>query len=207
MSRGPDFDALVGDDVSAEERDRLRRAHDLLVAAGPPAELAPELESVPWPDDALAPVWAGGRKSRPRRKVILAAAFATAIVIGVVLGQATNSSTPSIDAQRSVKLQGTELARNASGTLELGKRDRHGNYPMVLHVKNLPKLPGTGYYDLYLTKGGKPLVLCVTFNVDGETVVRFSAAYALEHFDHNGWVVTRQPSGHFIPTQIVLKPV
>jgi hypothetical protein len=207
MSREPDFDALVGDDVSTEERDRLHRAHDLLVAAGPPPELAPELESVPWPDDALAPVWGSGRKSSPRRKVVLAAAFATAIVIGVLLGQATNSSTPTIDAQRSVKLRGTELARNASGTLELGKRDRQGNYQMVLHVNNLPKLPGSGYYDLYLTKGGKPLVLCGTFNVDGETVVRFSAAYALEHFDRNGWVVTRQPSGHFTPTQIVLKPV
>jgi hypothetical protein len=208
MSREPDFDALVGGDVSDEERERLRRAHDLLVAAGPPPELAPELESVPWPEDALEPVWGGGRRrTRPRSKAVLAAAFATAIVIGVFLGQATNSSTPTIDAQRSVKLQGTELARHASGTLELGKRDRQGNYQMVLHVKNLPKLPGTGYYDLYLTKGGKPLVLCGTFNVAGETVVRFTAAYALEHFDQNGWVVTRQPSGHFTPTQIVLKPV
>jgi hypothetical protein len=206
MSREPEFDDLVGGDVSAEERDRLRRAHDLLLAAGAPAELTPELESVPWPDDALGPVWGGGRRSSPRRRVVLAAAFATAIVIGVVLGQATNSSTPSIDAQRSVKLRGTQLARNASGTLELGKRDRQGNYPMVLHVQNLPKLPGSGYYDLYLTKGGKPLVLCGTFNVDGETVVRFTAAYALEHFDQNGWVVTRQPSGHFTPTQVVLKP-
>ena len=41
MSREPDFDALVGADVPGEERDRLRRAHELLVAAGPPPELAP----------------------------------------------------------------------------------------------------------------------------------------------------------------------
>jgi len=58
-----------------------------------------------------------------------------------------------------------------------------------------------------LTKGGKPVVLCGTFNVRrGEVVVRFTAAYDLEHFDENGWVVTRQPPGHHEPTQIVLRP-
>jgi hypothetical protein len=33
-----------------------------------------------------------------------------------------------------------------------------------------------------------------------------NAAYDLSRFDKNGWVVTRQPSGHFKPDQIVLKP-
>ena len=35
----PNFDDLIGEDVPAWERERLRRAHDLLVAAGPPPEL------------------------------------------------------------------------------------------------------------------------------------------------------------------------
>jgi hypothetical protein len=135
---------------------------------------------------------------------VLAAAFATAIVLGIFLGQATKDN--SFKPQRSVALQGTELARNASGTLEVGKRDRHGNWPMKLQVKNLEQLPDGGYYDLFLTRGGKPLVLCVTFNADGETVVRFSAAYQLDRFDKDGWVVTRQPRGHHEPDQIVLKP-
>jgi anti-sigma-K factor RskA len=202
----PDFDDLVGRDVPDDERARLRRAHDLLVQAGPPPELSPELEAVPWPDEALGPLWARKRKPVARRPLVLAAALTTAIVAGFLLGQATTSSTTSIDARQTLALRGTELARNAQGTLELGKRDRHGNWPMVLHVKNLPKLAEGGYYDLYLTRGGKPLVLCGTFNVDGETVVRFTAAYDLEHFDKNGWVVTRQPAGHHEPTQIVLRP-
>ena len=35
---------------------------------------------------------------------------------------------------------------------------------------------------------------------------RLSAAYTLERFDHNGWVIVRQtPANHFEPNQIVLK--
>ena len=35
----PDFDELISDDVDDLERARLRRVHDLLVAAGPPADM------------------------------------------------------------------------------------------------------------------------------------------------------------------------
>ena len=44
MTREPDFNEFVGEDVPAEERERLRRAHDLLLAAGPMPELPPGLE-------------------------------------------------------------------------------------------------------------------------------------------------------------------
>jgi hypothetical protein len=209
MRRVPDFDDLVGRDVPDEERERLRRAHELLVQAGPPPELSPELDAVPWPDEALGPVWEGKRTPKPffRRPIVLAAALATAVVGGFLLGQSTNSSSTSIDAQRVVKLHGTSLDRDALATLELGKADSDGNWPMVLHVTGLKRLAEGGYYDLYLTRGGQPLVLCGTFNVKrGEAVVRFTAAYDLERFDENGWVVTRQPPGHHDPTQIVLRP-
>jgi Anti-sigma-K factor rskA len=205
MTRRPDFDDLVGLDVPAEERERLRRAHELLIEAGPPPELSPEMESVPWPDDALGPLWGRRKPSRSRRALLLAAALATAIVVGFLLGQSTGpSSRTSIDARRTVQLHGTSLARGALATLKLGKRDAEGNWPMVLSVKGLPQLPKDGYYDLYLTKGGKPLVSCGTFNVKGETVVPLSAAYNLERFDKNGWVIVRKTPGHFKPTQIVL---
>jgi hypothetical protein len=206
VTRRPDFEDLVGTEVPAGERERLRRVHDLLVEAGPPPELSPELEAVPWPEDALQPLF-GRRKEKhwTRRPLVLAAAFATALVLGLLLGQATSNGN-SIDVQRTVALQGTALAKSASGKLELGKADKHGNWPMVLHVSNLKKLPEGGYYDLYLTKRGKPVVLCGTFNVGGKTEVRFTAAYNLQHFDKNGWVVTRQPAGHFKPDQIVLRP-
>jgi Anti-sigma-K factor rskA len=205
MTHRPSFDELVGNDVPEEERQRLRAAHELLIAAGPPPELSPEMESVPWPEEALGPIW-GKTKHASRRPVLVAAALATAVFVGFLLGQTTSSSPTSIDARQTLKMRGTGLDRDALATLELGRRDAQGNWPMVLHVRGLQQLPRGGYYDLYLTKAGKPIVSCGTFNVDGETVVRFTAAYNLEHFDRNGWVVVRKTPGHFEPTEIVLRP-
>lgn len=203
MTRAPDFDDLVGREVPEEERERLRRAHELLVQAGPPPELSPELDSVPWPDESQLPL----RKPVQRRPLLLAAAIVTAVGIGFVLGQSTGPSSSSVEAVRVVKLAGTNLNRDATGTLELGKADNYGNWPMLLHVRGLKVLPEGGYYDLYLTQGGKPVVLCGTFNVKGgQVVVRFSVAYDLNHFDKDGWVITRQLPRNHEPTDIVLKP-
>jgi len=207
MTPTPDFDDLIGRDVPPEERARLHRTHELLVQAGPPPELSPEQESVPWPDEALQPLWGRRREGRPRRPLLLAAALATAAVVGFLLGQINTSSPTSIHAERTVQLHGTALAQGALATLKLGKPDSAGNWPMVLEVSGLPKLAKGGYYDLYLTKGGVPLVSCGTINVNGMTsaTVRLSAAYVLEAFDKNGWVIVRKtPANHFRPTQVVL---
>jgi hypothetical protein len=206
MTRRPDFDDLVGYNVPAEERERLRRTHDLLVEAGPPPELSPELETVPWPDDALQPLFGRRREHKARRPVLLAAALATAIFVGFLLGQATTSDNSSVGATKTVQLHGTALAHGALATLKLGNEDAAGNWPMVLQVSGLPKLENGGYYALFLTKDGEPLVSCGTINVSGATSVRLSAAYALERFDQDGWVIVRQtPANHFQPNQIVLK--
>jgi hypothetical protein len=206
MTHRPDFDDLVGRDMPPGERDRLRRAHELLIEAGPPPELSPEMEAVPWPDDALEPLFGRRRQQRGRRPVLLAAALATAIFVGFLLGQATTSDNTSIGATRTVDLHGTALAQDALATLKLGKPDAAGNWPMVLHVSGLKKLKHGGYYALFLTKGGRPLVSCGTINVAGATSVRLSAAYALEHFDKDGWVIVRQtPANNFKPNQIVLR--
>ena len=204
MTRTPDFDELVGTDVPAEERERLRRTHELLVEAGPPPELSPTLEQVPRIEET--PRWFRQRKKRLiRRVVLLAAALGTAAALGFLFGHSTNPN--SISTERVVKLAGTNLRPKATGTLELGKNDGHGNWPMVLRVRGLQELPSGGYYDLYLTKKGKPVVLCGTFNVGrGQTVIRLTAAYDLSHFDSNGWVITRQLAGHHEPTDIVLQP-
>jgi hypothetical protein len=204
----PDFDDLIPEDLPPEERARLYRTHELLVQAGPPPELSPELESVPWPEDALQPLFGRRRQSRGRRPVLLAAALVTAVVAGFFIGHATtsNNSSTSIDANRTVELHGTALAQDALATLKLGKPDAAGNWPMVLHVSGLKELQHGGYYALYLTKGGRPLVSCGTINVSGATSVRLSAAYVLERFDKNGWVIVRQtPANHFQPDQIVLR--
>jgi hypothetical protein len=203
MTPAPDFDDLVGKEVPDEERARLLRAHRLLIEAGPPPELSPELDSVPWPEESQVPLL----KPKQSRPLLLAAAIAAAIGIGFVVGQSTGPSSNSMETVRVVKLAGTNLDRNARGTLELGKADAHGNRPMILHARGLQQLPEGGYYDLYLTKGGKPVVLCGTFNVKGdEVVVHFSAAYDLSHFDKDGWVITRQRPKNHKPTEVVLKP-
>jgi hypothetical protein len=210
MTRRPDFDDLVGGDVPADERERLHRAHELLLEAGPPPELSPEMDAVPWPDDSLQPLLGRRRaKGRGRRVLLLAAALVTAVVVGFVLGQATTSSdSSSIKARKTVELRGTPLASGALATLKLGKPDGAGNWPMVLHVSGLPTLPKGGYYALYLTKGGRPLVSCGTINVSGATSVRLSAAYVLEAFDKDGWVIVRQtPANNFRPNQVVLRAV
>jgi hypothetical protein len=196
---------VLGGDVPAEERARLQRVHDLLVEAGPPPELSPELETVPWPEEALQPLWGRRRGAKTRRPLLLAAALTTAAVVGFLLGEATTSSSNAIGVRQTVRLHGTALGRGALATLDLGKRDARGNWPMVLHVRGLPRLSGNGYYDLYLTKGGEPLVSCGTFNVNGATTVRLSAAYNLEAFDKNGWVILRKtPANGFQTNKIVL---
>jgi hypothetical protein len=204
MTRPPDFDELVGRDVPDEERARLLRAHRLLVEAGPPPELSPELDSVPWPEDSQAPLLRPKQKQKQHRRLLLAAAIATAIGMGFVLGQSTSSS--SMETVRVVQLAGTSLDSDARATLKLGRADSDGNWPMTLHARGLQELPEGGYYDLYLTKGGKPVVLCGTFNAKGNgVVVHLSAAYDLDHFDKDGWVITRQGPENHEPTQVVLK--
>ena len=47
MTVPPDFRDLIDDDISAEERARLERVHELLVEAGPPPELPPSLAETP----------------------------------------------------------------------------------------------------------------------------------------------------------------
>jgi hypothetical protein len=206
VRRVPDFDELVGHDVPGEERERLRRAHELLVQAGPPPELSPDLESVPWPEDSQSPLVV--RRPAPARKLLLAATVATLVLIAFFIGRAAApSSKDALAVERVVQLAGTKLDPNATAVLELGKADADGNWPMILRIKGLDRLAKGGYYDLYLTKAGKPVVLCGTFNATaGVAEIRLNAAYDLSHFDRNGWVVTRQPPGHHEPDQIVLRP-
>ena len=194
--RPPDFDDIVGDDISAEERERLQTAHDLLLRASPPPELSPELDAVPWPDEALAPLGLR-RRGRERRRSWLgfAAAAAAVALIGFVVGQSTGSSPNRFEPLATKKMHGTALARGASATIEVGKRGVDGNWPMVVDVINLPPAPEGGYYLLWLSRNGKPVAPCGSFNTQAgvETIVHLSAAYSFHGV--NGWIVTREVSG------------
>jgi hypothetical protein len=70
-------------------------------------------------------------------------------------------------------------------TVSFGPRDANGNTPMRLRVAGLKKLAARDYYVLYMTKDGKPIVVCGSFNVRGpkSTTLRFPVAYDAANFD------------------------
>jgi hypothetical protein len=189
-TRPPDFDELVGEDLAEGERARLRGVHDLLVAAGPPAELSPALERVP--------SVGGTVRFLPARRrgavLLLAAAIAAAAFGGGFLaGAVTHGGTK--NAVTVISMHGTTAAPNALASISLQEIDKAGNWPMRFTVQGLPRLPRGSYYELYLTRHGHISAACGTFNVHGgRTTVSLNAPYELRGFD--GWVVTRHLPGH-----------
>src|SRR4029453_19541429 len=85
------------------------------------------------------------------------------------------------EAARTVVLTNAQ----AQAVVRFGPRDANGNTPMQLKVEGLKKLPARDYYTLYMTKGGKPVVVCGSFNVrgPGSTTLRFPVAYDPTKFD------------------------
>jgi hypothetical protein len=203
VTRDPDFDELVGGEPTGAERDRLRRAHELLLRAGPPAELPPELEAGPNLAMTL------GRAPRRRRRglaLLAAAAVAVGVVFlgGYIVGNQGGGPAP---AARTIQLQGTSAARTAVASLEIEPGDAAGNWPMVLNVSGLPALPEHGYYAVYLVRNGKPWKPCGWFVVAGVhagTTGTMNAPYDIRAGDT--WVVTRQAAGAKGPGETVLRP-
>jgi hypothetical protein len=183
--RPPDFDDLVGGEVEGAERARLRRVHDLLVAAGPPPEM--ERLSPPATDATVVPL-AGRRSGRRRALLALAAALGIVVVftIGLVVA---DSDGPSAD--RVVAMTGPS---GASATLEIFDVDEAGNWPMLVDVKGLPSAQEGQLYQVWLTREGKPVALCGSFltEPDGTAVVSMNAPWRLSDFD--GWVVLERGS-------------
>jgi hypothetical protein len=196
LSRPPDFDELTGGVEEADERDRLRRVHELLVQAGPPPELSPALASMAPPADA--PVEEDERDVSwlPRRRlgaglILVGAVVAATFGLGYLAGgsdSGENETSGGVEIVRSAPLTGKG---GTSGIVNVGQRDANGNWPMIVTVRGLAPLSQGDYYVLALSKNGKPTVTCGTFNVSGtgQRTVRMSAAYDLKGFD--GWVVTR----------------
>jgi hypothetical protein len=198
MTDRPDFRELVGDDLPEEERARLERVHELLVAAGPPPELPPSLvepgrESV---EPALSFL--------PRRRIgaMLGLAAAIALVAflgGFLTGRVGDQFTKTFE----VPMRGTASAHGASATIQVGKLDESGNWPLKVVVHGLGRLPKGSYYEMYLTRSGRPAATCGTFTIARPTAsVRLNAPYNLRAYD--GWVVTRERPGSG-PRQVVLR--
>jgi hypothetical protein len=185
----PDFRELVGEEGSAEELERLRRTHDLLVAAGPPAELPPDLAEPPSVPDP-AEVRLLPRRHRLSTALLAAAVVALVFGIGYIVGNRGNE----VPTSRLVAMHGVGRLASAQASVRVGDKDEYGNWPLVFSVRGLKKLPKGSWYELLLTKHGKLDASCGTFNADGSgTTVHFSVPYALAAYD--GWVVTAHLRG------------
>ena len=180
MSRHPDFHDLVGNELEPGERERLERVHDMLIAAGPPPELPQQLSEPPRPEGKLVEL----ARRRLRTGLVLAAALViTTFAVGYLFGaRGEGTSSGSFTVTKQVVL-GKSAERSA--VVGIGDRDSSGNWPMTVQVQGLDHLPKGDYYTLFMTRDGKPVVTCGTFNVskDGLTTIRFSIAYDIDRFD------------------------
>jgi hypothetical protein len=185
-----EFDDIVDvEGLEPEEELRLRRVHDLLLAAGPPPELPAELKRPADPDRAQPPeVPVLFRRRRAAGALVLLAAALAAFAGGYALGHGKSSS--SFATQRDVPMHGTA---GRFAVIHIASKDSVGNWPMLVEVSGLPEQQNrNAYYELWLTKHGKPMVACGAFRVHGKTTrVRLTVPYSLHGYD--GWVVTSQP--------------
>lgn len=190
MSRSPRFRELVdAEGLDFEERARLRRVHDLLVAAGPPAELPPRLHQAPTPSH-------GGLLRLPLRRhaktLLLAAGLAAAAFAGgYALAPRGGSPTTTGRWHGPIAMRGSS---GALAMLRVARADAAGNRRVKLTVHGLPPLPAGGYYELLLTRDGELGPDCGRFAVGlGTTEVTMNLAYRLQRW--NGWVIVRHLPG------------
>ena len=197
-----DFEQMVDlTGVSPEDRARMQRMHELLISAGPPADLPSELADAP-SDVGGAQVIAFPRRRRTAAAISIAAAVAVACFTGgyVIANQAHHSS--SLHAIRVVGLSGEQ---NSLASLRVGAADANGNWPVQLTVQGLPPLHGTdSHYLLMLTQNGKPTWVCGMFKVgkDGATTVTFSVPYRIT--GQTKWAVTEMTDGLKFPGHVVM---
>ena len=191
MTDGPDFRELVGEDLPREEEEQLRRVHDLLVAAGPPPELPPHLQEPVEPEKPRDNV-----TYLPRRRTGLLLGLAAAIaLVSLVLGYAV-SPRQGFKADFTVPMHATAAGAGASAKIHVGELDSAGNWPLKVEVEGLKPLPKGGFYEMYLTRHGKPVATCGTFRAVDSQSVLLNAPYRLSNYD--GWVVTREGRGAHI---------
>jgi hypothetical protein len=193
MDRGPDFRELVGEDLAPDERARLERVHELLVSAGPPPELPPALVEPPSEpgQSNVVPMML------PRRRAGALLALAAAIALIAFLGgfvAGKHGVGNGMNVQHTVALHGTGIAQNASARIDIGTLDSSGNWPMRVVLRGLPRLPNGSYYEMYLTRHGKPVAACGIFTVSGSpSTVHLTMPPTAQHWD--GWIVARETQG------------
>jgi hypothetical protein len=197
------FDDLIGTEgLTPEDEARLRRVHELLVQAGPPPDLSPELQRPPVPSAEADPPEVAFllRRRRGLAAVLALAAALAAFVGGYAFGQ-SKGKPAAFAAVRSVPMHG---AAGVHGVIRIARSDSVGNWPMLVEVSGLPQQPSrSSYYELWLSHGGKPATPCGSFRVHGQTTtVRLTVPYSFKGYD--GWVVTAQPGEATAPGHVVM---
>ena len=196
-----DLDELL-EGATPEERDRLRHAHALLLAAGAPPELPPELAELPSRGKARKrpPILSTLPPRRLGAAITVAAGIAAlAFGLGFLIGAGNDGpARAELETVATIPMKPTEAAPGSAGVLRIGKEAKGGNTPMILTVSGLEPLSKGGYYELWLTKerGEKQerVVSCGTFvATERDLSVRLNAPYRLK--ESPGWVVTRHERG------------
>ena len=183
MSERPDLRELVGDDVPAEELRQLGRVDTLLrTVPAPPAEVPATLTRAVRATAARS-IWT-------RRRVAAVVALAAALsALSFGIGAWLGDGPAGFEARETIRMEATESAPAASGTIRLGAAEDDGNWTLELEAAGLPELPPGGYYVLWLAESGDYAGTCGTFRTGGgETTVRMNASYRLADYDE--WVVT-----------------
>jgi len=181
----PDFDDLVGEEGSREERDELRRVHELLIASIPPPSLNPPRRGASHIRFSIRRSWAIGG---------VGLAVAASVAIGLVIGSTFARGGFQTGFIR--PMHGVGSATAASAVIKVGKEDGNGNRSLLMSVRALPTISKGAWYRLYLTKKGKPVVLCGSFETgqSGNAQVSMNAPADLGEYD--GWIVTAVAPGH-----------
>jgi hypothetical protein len=181
------FDELIGAEPEGPERERLRSAHELILEAGPPPELTPELESGP----TLAMTLGRARRLARNRRRMLIPAIAAAFLVALVVGIATNHHEGKGIVV--IPLKGTPHAPQAHGTLDVFEAT-NDHQPMRIEVQGLEP----GEYAVYLVHNGRSWEECGTFfvaDVGGGRPKNIDSPYRARA--HDTWVVTRvTATGH-----------
>jgi hypothetical protein len=185
VRKAPDFHELVGEDLSPEELERLRRADALLRSVpAPPSQVPHTLtQSVARLAERSETPWS-------RRRLALGIALAAALAAAAFgLGRWTNGED--FETRFTVAMQPTESARDAAAVIRVGARDEEtGNWQLELDVSGLPQLPEDEFYYLWLAKDGEWEASCGTFSVgEDDTTVRMTVSYRLP--DYDTWVISR----------------
>ena len=102
------------------------------------------------------------KRRRPAAVFAVAAAIAAVVfAVGYAVGNRGNSFATAAE----VPMHGVGAQKAATASIQVGKHDTGGNYPLEMGVKGLPALPKGGWYELLLSKKGQPTLPCGDFAV------------------------------------------